>query len=112
MEILKEIALLILNALNTPAGIAILVSILTIILNAILKSKPEWAKYEGTILQAVKMAEKAIPADTENKGLKRLDFALEIVIKAFEELKGRKPSTKEIHSLKEGINIKHNEMTA
>ena len=112
MEILKEIAILLLNALNTPAGITLLVSVVSIIITSIFKAKPHWVKFEGVILSAIKMAEKAIPVDTENKALKRLDFALEIVIKAFEELKGRKPSAKEIHSLKEGINIKHNEISA
>lgn len=70
-----------------------------------------WEKYEGAIITAIKLAEKAIPADTPNAGLRRLDEALQFVLKAYaEQHNGRFPSPDLVHDLKEGIQIKHAEL--
>jgi len=70
-----------------------------------------WEKYEGAIITAIKVAEKAIPADIPNAGLRRLDQALNFVLERYaEEHGGKQPDAKLLHELKEGIQIKHAEL--
>ena len=69
-----------------------------------------WKKYEGTIITGIKLAEKAISNDTPNAGLKRLDEALNFVLKSYAEQNGAEPPAKLVHELKEGIQIKHAEL--
>jgi len=56
------------------------------------------------------MAEKAIPDDVENKAFKRLNEALQYVVRVYEEARGAPPTLKQIDELKEGIQIKHAEL--
>ena len=67
--------------LNSPVGITVMVSLLIFIVNKIYAAKPIWRQYEGLFTQAVKMAEKAIPDDSQNKSVRRLDEALKYVNK-------------------------------
>ena len=70
-----------------------------------------WEKYEGSIITAIKLAEKQIPDDTPNKSIRRLNAALTIVLNAYATAnKGKKPSAKTIESIKQGIQIKHNDL--
>ncbi|MCC5829760.1 MAG: hypothetical protein JJU36_09980 [Phycisphaeraceae bacterium] len=70
-----------------------------------------WQKYEGAIITAIKLAEKAIPDDTANAGLRRLDEALRFVLNVYREHNpGKAPSADLVHELKEGIQIKHAEL--
>jgi len=70
-----------------------------------------WEKYEGAIITAIKVAEKAIPDTVTNVGLKRLDEALNFVLERYaEEHGGKQPGDKLLHELKEGIQIKHAEL--
>jgi len=107
MDILKTILALVFEFLNSGAGIATVASATLLLLNYVNTKKPLWTKYRGAILSAIKQAEKAIPNDTENKGLAKLDFALRYVVKVHEDLKGRDASVKEIAEIKDGINLMH-----
>ncbi len=70
-----------------------------------------WEKHEGTIITGIKLAEKAIPDDTPNAGLLRLDEALRFVLAAYaEQNHGSHPSPDLQRELKEGIQIKHAEL--
>ena len=64
------------HALNSPAGITAVAGLILWALNRLYAKKPEWKKYEGTIISAIKFSEKDIPDGTENKSLMRLDHAL------------------------------------
>ena len=91
---------------NSPLGIAIVAGVLLWILNK--KFGPElWKKYAGTLVAAVKWAEKQIPDDTENKGAARLDCALKYVLRIHEDMTGRTAKAKEIASFTEGLQIIH-----
>lgn len=74
----------ILGFLNSSVGVTAIGGIIVWILGKVFTAKPEWKvyydKYQPLLISAVKQAEKAIPDDTENKGLKRLDFALKYVL--------------------------------
>ena len=108
----ESVLKLVWEALNSPAGIALLAGALIWALNYIYGKKPSWEKFEGAIVSGIKLAEKSVPDGTENKGLARLDAALKYVIKVYEEAKGKKPSAKTVADLKEGIQLTHDKLEA
>lgn len=99
-------------AVNSPAGITVIAGALLWLLNWFYAKNPTWQAYEGAIVQAVKLAEKAIPDDTANAGLLRLDYALKWALKIFEETNGRRARAAEVASLKDGISVIHAELEA
>jgi len=96
--------------INTPAGITLIASVLLYLLNRLYAAKPLWQQYEGTIVSAIRTAEKLVPDDTPNRGLAKFDQALQFVIEVFEARNKRQPTVLEKAILKEGINLKHNEL--
>ena len=71
----------------------------------------KWKKYEGSIITGIKLAEKQIPDDTPNAGLAKLDAALKFVLEAYaEDHNGKKPPSSLREQLKQGIQIKHQEL--
>ena len=95
---------------NSPFGITVVAFIGLYILNAIYTRKPSWKKYQGSIIAAVRYAEKAIDDKTDNKSMARLDAALKYIIAVINEAECRKVSDWEKTELKEGIQIIHNEI--
>lgn len=98
------------KVLNTPAVITALAGLILFILNKVYAKKPGWMKYEGAIISGVKFAEKAIPDNSENKSLFRLNQALQYVIKVYENRTGKEPSKAVKAEMLEGIQIVHNEL--
>ena len=92
--------------INSPFGITIVVGIFA----NVIAMKPLWKRYEGTIIAAIKYAEKLIPDDTENKSKARLDAALKYVLEIFERVNQRSITEKEKHELIEGINLTHDKI--
>ena len=74
--------------------------------------KPTWARYEGTIITAVKLAEELVPDGTPNKGLARLDKALAYVLRVYEHTTGKPADEKTEAELKEGIQLAHDKLEA
>ena len=97
-------------ALNSPMGIAVVAGVALWLLNKLYAKKPDWKKYEGTIIAAVKNAEKVIPDDTPNKAAKRLDEALKYVLSVHHEIENRVATADELANLREGIQIVHAEL--
>lgn len=95
---------------NSPVAITLAAMLLVYLLNRLYARKPLWQQWEGTIITAVKMAEKAIPDDVENKAFKRLNEALQYVVRVYEEARGMPPTPEQIDELREGIQIKHAEL--
>jgi len=100
------------NVLNSPAVIAVLAGGLLIVLNRLYAAKPTWQAFEGTIIAAVKWAEKEIPDDTPNKAFNRLNAALNYVLKVYQEARGKPADVKTQAELREGIQIVHAELEA
>lgn len=98
--------------LNSPAGITVMASALLWMLNKIYAAKPLWQQYEGALISAVKFAEKAIPDDTPNKSVARLDTALRYFLQVYESSQGRKATEKEISDLTNGLQIVHAKLEA
>jgi len=98
--------------LNSPAGITAMAGVMLYLLNRLYTKKPLWAQFEGTIISAIKFAEKKILDGTPNKGLARLDAALKYVIGVYEKMKGKTPDAATTQELKEGIQIIHDKLEA
>jgi hypothetical protein len=95
------------TVLNSPAGIAALAGLILWALNRLYAAKPEWRQYEGTIIAAIKFAEKEIPDDVPSKSLQRLDAALKYVLRVYEQTNGSRATEDTEANLKEGIQITH-----
>lgn len=68
----------------------------------------KWRKWEGSIITAIKLAEKQIADDTPDAGLAKLDAALRFVLKAYAEANnGKEAPAKLVEQIKQGIQIKH-----
>ena len=68
----------------------------------------KWRQWEGSIITAIKLAEKQIPDDTPDAGLAKLDAALRFVLKAYAEANnGKEAPAKLVEQIKQGIQIKH-----
>lgn len=97
----------ILELLNSPLVISGIAAVVLWGLTKLYTKKPLWEKWEGTAISAVKYAEKFIDDDTENAGLKKLDYALKYVVRVYEEYTKKKASAKVVQDLKEGVQIVH-----
>lgn len=98
------------DGLNTPAGVAAVAGVFLWVLNRVYAKRPAWKNLEGTIISAVRLAEKNIPDDTKNKSLARLDDALGYVVKVYETANGKKPSRKVRNELLEGVQMMHSKL--
>ena len=63
------------DVMNSPAGITAMAGVFLWLLNRLYAKKPLWKRFEGSIISAVRFAEKEIPDDTPGKSLARLDAA-------------------------------------
>lgn len=71
----------------------------------------KWRQWEGSIITAIKLAEKSIPNDTPDKGLAKLDAALRFVLQAYADANsGKAPPDQLVEQIKQAIQIKHDEL--
>lgn len=79
---------LIVDLANSDAAIAVIVALATTLGAWVFTKKPKWQtyfeKYSGAFVRGIKLAEANIPDDTTNKNVKRLDDALQYVIRVIE----------------------------
>jgi len=82
---------IIINLLSTNAAIALIVgAFATYIIKWLATNQGEkFKRYEGWAIAAVKAAEKAIPDDVPHKGAAKLDYALQLFTKKYEQAVGR-----------------------
>ena len=86
---------------NSPIVISVLASLVVFVLNAIYAKKPLWKQYEGSIATAIRIAEKAAPQGS------KLDMALDLVLKVYEQRTGSQPTPVVASELKEAIQVAH-----
>ena len=96
--------------LNDPVVIAAIASLVLYALGKLYVARPSWARFEGTIISAIKFAEREIPDDTPNAGLAKLDSALRYVISVYERTTGKQATAKATAELKEGIQVVHDDL--
>ena len=97
--------------LNSPIGITLVVSAVGSIVAAVYAKKPLWQKYEGVLISAVKMAEKAVPDGSSNTSIARLNEALQYTVDVLEGM-GKKVTEKEQDDLEVGLSIVHDMVEA
>jgi len=101
------------QVMNSAPGVMLMAAFLGWLLTRLFSRRPTWEDYEGTIISAVKHAEKAIPDDTPNKGAARLDEALRYVLKVYALThRGQQPPAGVVDDLREGIQITHDRLEA
>lgn len=98
--------------LNSPLGITAVAAVVLYLLKRARERYPAWMDWEGSIVEAVKHAEKAVPDDAENKSLRRFNDALAYVLRVYQEASGTMPSSRERRDIEEGIRLKHAELEA
>lgn len=96
----------------SSAGIAAVIGSLLWFARRLFGDTPRWAAFEGAIIEAVRLAEKVIPDDAENKSVRRLNNALKRVLSEYTERTGKAPSRKVAFDFREGIRIVHDVMSA
>ena len=110
LEILNVILAFIWGLLNTPAGVTLIGSAVAYVAARLFAAKPAWVKYEGSIITAIKLAEKMIPDDTQNPGLDKLNKALGFVLVVYEDRVGKPADKKALVQLREGVQIVHDRL--
>lgn len=100
------------NLLNSPLAVAVLAAAVLWWLNWLYSRRPSWRKWEGTIIAAVKAAEKAVPDDHANTSVRRLDEAMRYVLRVYEDVCQRRPTAAEAAELREGVQIVHADLDA
>jgi len=98
--------------LNSPLGITVIAAVVLYLLKRARERYPAWMDWEGSIIEAVKLAEKNIPDDADNKSLRRFNDALAYVLRVYQEANGKMPSGQERREIEEGIRLKHAELEA
>jgi len=100
---------------NSPVGLALfwalLLGLFFWLASTFNPFREKWRKWEGSIITAIKLAEKEVPDDVPHAGLAKLDAALRLVLDAYAEAnRGRLPPEDMVHELKQAIQIKHDEL--
>jgi len=98
------------DILHSPVVVTIVVAAALYTLNWLFTKQPALKKFEGAIISGIRFAEKQIPDGTQNGGLSKLDFALQYVIKIYEQAKNKKVTQKDTDEMKEAIIVAHDKM--
>jgi hypothetical protein len=100
---------MLIKLLSTEAVIALIVGAFITYLVKWLASKDaaKFKAYEGYAITAIKAAEKAIPDNSENKGLNRLNFALTVFLEKYEKATGTKANPAEVSKIEAWISQIH-----
>lgn len=101
---------LLIEVLNSSAIQAIIISAGAWLIALVFRKKPNWVKYRGYIVHAIKVAEKAIPDNTPSKSLMRLDHAAKIVLSMIEDSEGGASMAKVKDQIKNAISIVHEDL--
>jgi hypothetical protein len=105
---------IILSLVNSDSFLLVVAWGIREVLGLIKGKKPSWEvliqKYKGHVIRAIKLAEAEIPDDTTNKGMRRLDCALQYAIRAIEVAENRPMTDKEKTVLNSAISEVHNDV--
>lgn len=100
------------EVLNAPAVVTALAGLVAWGLAKLFTARPAWAAFEGTIIAAIKWAEKEIPDNAPSRSIRRLDAALDYVLRILNYEYRIKPNDALRASLKQGIQICHARLEA
>jgi hypothetical protein len=97
---------------QTGPGITLLITLILIAWNLTTRNKPNLASYEGLIVSAIKLAEKAIPDNSPNKHLHRFDTALREFARQYEASHGKPPTASLVSQVANAIPLIHDRIAA
>ena len=104
---------IIINLLTTNTAIGIAVGALVAWLVKWLSSDgAKFKAYEGYAITAVRLAEKAVPDDAENKGVARLNYALQLFLQKYKAATGVTPDEALTAQIESWIATIHNALDA
>jgi len=95
--------------LNSGTGMMISGAVILFILNKLFDAKPGWAKHEGIMIQAVKLAGKYIPNGSDGL-IGKADLALEYFIAAYKASHDKEPSKQLKRKVVDGLSIVHDKL--
>jgi len=98
------------NAINSPIGLTVIGAVAAWLIARLVTWKPAWLPWQGTIIAAIRYAEKAIPDNVSNTAARRLDEALRYVLRVYTSRTNKLPPPSLQAALEEGIQILHNEI--
>jgi len=100
---------MLIKLLSTDAVIALIVgAFVTYIVKGLASPKGEkFKQYEGWAITAIHAAEKAIPDDSANKGLNRLNYALTVFLKKYEKTTGVTAKPEDVAKIESWISEIH-----
>ena len=100
---------MLIKLLSTDAVIALIIGAFVTYIVKWLATKDgeKFKAYEGYAITAVKAAEKAIPDDSANKGINRLNFALQIFLARYEKAAGVTAKPEEVAKIESWISEIH-----
>ena len=91
------------GVVNSPVAITAVAAIVAAVIARVAFLQGVWEKYSGVAMAAVRMAERAVPKDAENKSVQKLGFALKYLVDLFTETEGRVPTPAEQLELRNAI---------
>ena len=109
LESLLEILSLLLNSvLGVLLGMALVITSVFWLLSKLDPFHDQWRQWEGSIITAIKLAEKQVPSETPHAGATKLNTALDHVLKDYAAANGgKKPNKRLAQQLRQGIQTKH-----
>jgi len=103
-----ETILLNLLSTNTVIGLLVGAAVVGLVKFMTSDSGKKFKAYEGYAITAVRLAEKAIPDNSQNKGLERLNYALQLFLEKFKAATGVEPDEKLTAQIESWIATIHN----
>ena len=109
VESLSQILSALINSVfGFMLGMVAVITTVFWLLNKLDPFQEKWRQWEGSIITAIKLAEKQIPKDTPHAGVTKLNAALEHVLKDYADANaGQRPPRKLVRQLRQGIQTKH-----
>ena len=97
---------------NSPVGVALILAAVAWAIKRSVMAKSLAEKYSGTVIQWIKAAEKSIPDDTANAGLRRFDWALRQILTFIEQAEGRVLTRAEVTEVQQAVSVEHANLEA
>lgn len=102
-----------LNAmLDQPAVVTAIAGFFAWLVARMFARRPDWRKYEGLMISAVKMAEKIIPDDTDNTAAARADEALRQFVEQYKQVYGTVPDDATLAEVSANMPLVHDALDA
>lgn len=95
---------------NSPVGLTLIGAIAAWAIARLFAWQPAWEPWRGTIIAAIRYAERIIPDDTQNSAAAKLDAALKHVLLVYQTREGKPPPATLREAFEEGIQVIHNEI--